>query len=63
MPAVASFEELESVNEQLKALKERHPAAYEEFVRLFRLNRKVGYKNICKLMMGETTPQKLKGIG
>ena len=25
--------------------------------------RKVGYKNICKLLLGEATPEKLKGEG
>ncbi len=62
MPAVASLEELETVNEQLKVLKTKHPEAYEDFVQFFRKNRKVGYKNICKLMMDEATPQKLKGM-
>ncbi len=62
MPAIASLEELETINEQLKVLKTKHPEAYEDFVQLFRKNRKVGYKNICKLMMDEATPQKLKGI-
>ena len=62
MPAVASLEELNSVNEQLAALKEKHPAAYADFVELFRRNRRIGYKNISKLMMGEATPEKLKGV-
>ncbi len=62
MPAIASLEELETVNEQLKVLKTKHPEVYEDFVQVFRKNRKVGYKNICKLMMDEATPQKLKGM-
>ena len=62
MPAVASLEELNSVNEQLKSLKEKHPKAYEDFAALFRKNRKIGYKNVCKMMMGEATPEKLKGM-
>ena len=62
MPAVASLDDLNSVNEKLKSLLEKHPEAYNEFVELFRKNRKIGYKNICKMMMGEATPEKLKGI-
>ena len=62
MPAVASLEEFRAVNEQLKTIKEQHPEGYADFVELFRKNRKIGYKNICKLMMAEATPKKLKGI-
>ena len=62
MPAVASLEDLNAVAAQLRSLKERFPEAYLEVVELFRRHRAVGYKNICKLMMGEATPEKLKGI-
>ncbi len=61
MPAIASLEELNEVLSRLNALKERHPEAYEEFSKLFKAFRKVGYKNICKLLLGEATPEKLKG--
>ncbi|MBA7630953.1 hypothetical protein ES703_38480 [subsurface metagenome] len=62
MPAVASLEDLKAVDEQLKALKEEHPEVYAHFVELFRKNRKIGYKNICKMMLEEATPEKLKGL-
>ncbi len=62
MPAVASLEELKAVDEQLKALKGENPEVYAHFVELFLKNRKIGYKNICKMMMGEATPEKLKGL-
>ncbi len=62
MPAAASLEELKAVDEKLKAIKEQHPEGYADFVELFRKNRKIGYKNICKLMIGESKPEKLKGI-
>ena len=63
MPAVASLEELKAVDEQLKSLKGgENPEVYAHFVELFRKNRKIGYKNICKLMMSEATPEKLKGL-
>ena len=61
MPAVASLEELKAVEADLKALEGAQPDAYRALVELFRRHRKVGYKNISKLMMGEATPEKLKG--
>ena len=62
MPAVASLEELKAVKEQLGELKSQQPEGYAQLVELFRRHRKVGYKNICKMMMGEATPEKLKGL-
>jgi len=61
MPAVAPLEELKEVLERLEALKGRFPEAYAEVAALLRAYRKVGYKNICKLLLGESTPEKLKG--
>ena len=63
MPAVASLEELGSVAQDLATLQREHPEACQQLIALFRKHRKVGYKNICKLMMGEATPEKLKGMG
>ena len=63
MPAIATLEELKTVDLELKKLKESHPQAYEEFSRFFQNNRRIGYKNIIKLMIGEATPEKLKGVG
>ena len=63
MPAVASLEQLNSVMQDLQALQAEHSLVYDQLVAVFRKHRKVGYKNICKLMMGEATPEKLKGIG
>jgi hypothetical protein len=62
MPAVASLEELKAVEEHLKELQSLHPEGYSAVVELFRRHRKVGYKNICKMMMGEATAEKLKGL-
>jgi hypothetical protein len=62
MPAVATLEELKAVEEQLRQLKASQPEAYGQVVELFRRHRKVGYKNICKMMMEEATPEKLKGM-
>jgi|WetSurSiteA1Bulk_404760.scaffolds.fasta_scaffold273375_2 hypothetical protein len=63
MPAIATLEELKAIETALKKLKEEHPEAYERFSQFFRNNRAIGYKNIIKLMIGEATPEKLKGSG
>ena len=62
MPSIASLEELQAVSQDLVALKERQPEAYQEVAVLFKKHRKVGYKNICKMLLGEATPEKLKGL-
>lgn len=62
MPAEAPLEELERVMNELESLKMKNQDFYEDFVELFKRNRSVGYKNICKMLMGETTPQELKGL-
>jgi hypothetical protein len=61
MPALAPLEELKDVLAHLEELRARHPEAYDAFAALLRNYRKVGYKNICKLLLGESTPEKLKG--
>ena len=63
MPAVASLEELQAAHNDLNQLKEQHPEAYAAFSGLFRQHRSIGYKNICKMLLGEATPEKLKGMG
>ncbi len=63
MPAIATLEELKAIDAGLKQLQENFPEAYEEMAKFFRMNRKIGYKNIIKMMIGEATPEKLKGIG
>jgi len=62
MPAIASLEELKAIDAGLKKLKEEFPEAYERFAQFFRNNRRIGYKNIVKLLIGEATPEKLKGL-
>ncbi|HVO39578.1 MAG TPA: hypothetical protein VMV03_11180 [Spirochaetia bacterium] len=61
MPALASLDDLREVLARLEALREQHPEAYDQFAGILRTWRKVGYKNICKLLLGESTPEKLKG--
>ena len=62
MPALASLEELQAVQQDLKTLKEKHPDAYAEFSALFKKHNKIGYKNIVKLLTEAATPEKLKGL-
>jgi hypothetical protein len=61
MPALASLDDLKQVLADLEQLKAAHPGAYDAFAAVLRRHRKVGYKNICKLLLGESTPEKLKG--
>ncbi len=63
MPAIATLEELKAVQAALRTLNEEHPKAYDAFSRFFKDNRKIGYKNVIKMMIGEATPEKLKGMG
>jgi len=61
MPALASLDDLREVLSRLEKLKADQPQAYEQFADILRSYRRVGYKNICKLLLGEATPEKLKG--
>ncbi len=61
MPAVASLEELKEVDARLKGFQLDHPIASEALCEIFNKYRKIGYKNICKLLLSEATPEKLKG--
>ena len=62
MPALASLEDLLNIQSDLAKLKELYPKAYADFQFLFKSWRRVGYKNISKLLLEETTPAKLKGV-
>ncbi len=61
MPALASLDDLRAVLARLEELRAAHPQAYDAFAGILKAHRKVGYKNICKLLLGEATPEKLKG--
>ena len=60
MAAIATLEELRSVQTDIESFKAAEPIAYAEIVELLKKHRRVGYKNICKLFLGESTPEKLK---
>jgi DNA-binding ferritin-like protein (Dps family) len=61
MPALASIEELKEVERKAKVFAEEFPEAYQAISGLLKTHRAVGYKNIIKLLLGESTPEKLKG--
>ena len=61
MPALASLDDLKEVLARLEELKSSHTEGYDAFAAILKKYRKVGYKNICKLLLGEATPEKLKG--
>lgn len=60
MPALASLEELKATQKQIQGLKEQYPEACQAVVDLLKKNRKIGYKNICRMFTEEATPEKLK---
>jgi hypothetical protein len=61
MPAVASLEELKEVDAGVKAYQAAFPEAYQALADLLKKYRKIGYKNVAKLLLNESTPEKLKG--
>jgi len=60
MKALCSLEELKSVNGAIKEFKKLYPEAYSHLKDLLKINRKAGYRNICKLVLEEVTPEELK---
>jgi hypothetical protein len=63
MPAVATLEQLQAAQNDLNQLKESQAEAYAAISALLKKHRNIGYKNICKMLLGEATPEKLKGMG
>ena len=58
MPAIASLEELKAAEKELLEAKD-----LEDLKTVFRKWRHIGWKNVCKLWLGERTPEQLKGEG
>ena len=56
MSAIAPLEDLRNAQKNLLAVKD-----IEELKRVFKKWRNIGWKNICKLWLEESTPEKLKG--
>jgi len=58
MPAIASLEDLKSAQKDLQEAKD-----LVELKAVFKKWRRIGWKNICKLWLEDSTPEKLKGEG
>jgi len=58
MPAIASLEDLKAAQEELLEVKD-----LEDMKAVFKRWRRIGWKNICKLWLEESTPEQLKGEG
>lgn len=56
MPALASLEDLKAAQQDLVDAKD-----LDELKTAFRKWRHIGWKNVCKLWLGERTPEQLKG--
>jgi hypothetical protein len=56
MPAIASIEDLRTVQRDLLEAKDLN-----ELKAVFKKWRRIGRKNICKLWLEERTPEQLKG--
>jgi hypothetical protein len=58
VPAIASLEDLKAAQKDLLAAKD-----LDELRAVFKKWRGIGWKNVCKLWLGERTPEQLKGEG
>jgi len=56
MPAIASLEDLKAAQKELLETQD-----INELKKVFKKYRRIGWKNICKLWLEESTPEKLKG--
>jgi len=60
MPAIASLEDLKKLQAQIDEVKKEYHEACEKLVEVIKRNRKIGYRNFCKLFLCERTPEELK---
>jgi len=56
MPAIASLKDLRAAQKELLEATD-----LDELKKVFRAWRRIGWKNICRLWLEESTPEKLKG--
>lgn len=59
MAAVAPIEDLREVKKDIEAFAAKNPEAYADLVTLIGKHRRVGYRNICRMALGDT-PEDLK---
>jgi hypothetical protein len=55
MPAIAPIEDLKAAQKDLLEAKD-----LDELKAIFKKWRRIGWKNVCKLWLGERTPEELK---
>jgi hypothetical protein len=55
----ASREKKLQAIQELESLKMKAPEIYQDFAKFFDRNRVVGYKNLCKLLMGDISREDL----
>ena len=58
MPAIAPIEDLRNAQKELLETRD-----VEELKKVFKRWRRIGWRNVCKLWLEESTPEKLKGEG
>jgi hypothetical protein len=58
MPAIAPIEDLRNAQKELLETRD-----VEELKKIFKKWRRIGWRNVCKLWLEESTPEKLKGEG
>jgi len=58
MPAIAPLEDLKAAQKDLLGAKD-----LDELRAVFKKWRRIGWKNICRLWLEESSPEKLKGEG
>jgi len=58
MPAIAPIEDLRAARKELLETTDIH-----ELKKVFKKHRRIGWKNICKLWLEESTHERLKGEG
>ena len=59
MPTSIPLEKLTAAANEIALLKESYPEAFVAIVTLCKNQRSVGYRNLCRLIMDETTPEEL----
>jgi hypothetical protein len=57
MAAIAPLEQLVECSADIKDFELAHPEAAEQVKVILGRHRKIGYKNICKMMMGATAEE------
>jgi hypothetical protein len=62
MPAIANLEDLQKLNAEIQEIKKKHPEACAKIIEIIKENRRIGYRNFCKLFTSERTPEELKSV-